>query len=92
MTDSEIERRITKYKTRKSRFVKAIDDGAIRGNMPYRAHGGRCAMCNREDHVGGLCSFQLRDGNEMVVGRRCAEFLDYLIAHPARACSLLSVR
>lgn len=92
MTDSEIERRVTAYKIRKARFAKAIDDGAIRGSRPHRAHGERCAMCNREEHVGGLCSFQLRDGNEMVVGGRCAEFLDYLIAHPTTARTLLSVR
>jgi hypothetical protein len=70
------------YKVRKRRLVCAVQDGARRTD---RLHSGgeTCAVCNLREHGGGLVIYQLQNGQELLVGHRCAEYLDYLIAHPA---------
>ena len=46
------------------------------------------AICRRAEHGGGLFIYQSRDGSEIILGERCASFLDY-IATNSRAQLLL---
>lgn len=70
------------YQKRKRRLREAIENGAQRTDKPLRSNGEGCAMCNRKEHGGGLVTYLLRDGQELLVGQTCAEYLDYLAAHP----------
>jgi hypothetical protein len=88
MTDNETERRILAYKPRRARISAVYFDGPRRTGS-RQTRGERCAICNRKEHGGGLAVFRLRDGNQVLVGGRCADFLDYLIAHPTRARAML---
>lgn len=91
MTNTEIEHLISKqYSPRKRRLRNALSDGAIRTPNPVESHGDRCAICTRAEHGGGLFTYQSRDGSEMLLGERCAGFLDYLIANPNESQLLLT--
>ncbi len=70
------------YKTRIRRLNYAVQDGARRTDMPLRSNGERCAICTLKERGGGLFTYALRDGQELLVGHTCAEYLDYLLSHP----------
>ena len=77
------------YNVRNQRLSEALRNGATRTDEPARRHKGKCNICRRAEFGGGLSVFHLRDGSELLVGERCAGYLDYLIAHPHDALSLL---
>jgi hypothetical protein len=86
MTDRELPERLDKnYAPRKRRLADALQGGARRADRPIRSEGGLCAICHRKEHGGGLVPYELRDGHELLVGHRCAEYLDYLASHPEYA-------
>jgi hypothetical protein len=90
MTNTEIERLISKqYRPRKHRLKNALDDAATCVSRTTQSHGDRCAICARAEHGGGLLSYKNREGSEILLGKRCASFLDYLTDNP-RAESLLN--
>lgn len=70
------------YKIRKRRLTNAIRDGAERSARPLRTTGEACAICLLKEHGGGLLVYQLRDGQELLVGHKCADYIDYLVSHP----------
>jgi hypothetical protein len=88
MTSAEMEHLIGKQpKARRDRLKDALLDGVARSSNPAQ-FGESCAICTRKEHGGGLAVFRRRDGSTILVGERCAQMLDYLIAH-RRAHSLL---
>lgn len=91
MTDVEIEAGIRKnYRVRKQRLLEAVQSEVVRTPEAPRSRGETCAMCCLKEHGGGLFLYRQRDGQELVVGKRCAQYLDYLRAHPNRVRELLS--
>ena len=90
MTDAEIEAGIRKnYAVRNRRLAGAIEDGARRVEDRPLPEGCRCAICQRQEHGGGLFAYQQHDGQRLLVGERCSHYLGYLIAHSDRAPGLL---
>jgi hypothetical protein len=90
MTDAQIEAGIRKnYPVRNRRLAGAIEDGARRVEDQPLPERSRCAICQRQEHGGGLFAYQQRDGQALLVGERCALYLGYLIAHPDQAPELL---
>ncbi len=89
MTNAEIERRIQHFRVRKGRLSRAIQDGAVR--VPGRRAAAReqCDMCKRREGGGGLVCYRLRDGQDLIVGDRCAMYIDYLTKNPTRARVIL---
>jgi hypothetical protein len=77
------------YKPRKDRLKAAVNDGATRTSKPLKSLGEKCAICTRAEHGGGLLTYQKRDGSELLVGSRCARFVDYLNLHTNNMQSLL---
>jgi hypothetical protein len=77
------------YKIRNQRLSDALRDGATRINPTAPTRGGKCAICRRAELGGGLLVYRRRDGSELPVGERCADYMDYLIVHPHQAASLL---
>jgi len=71
------------YKARRLRLHDAWRDGAVRTSKPLQQRE-RCCICLRPEHGGGLFIYQNRDGSERLFGHRCADYLDYLAAHPYR--------
>jgi hypothetical protein len=86
MTDQQILNCLEKnYKIRKRRLADALQDGARLANLPVRSIGEPCAICTFVERGGGLFTYHLRNGDELLLGHRCAEYLNYLIAHPDHA-------
>jgi hypothetical protein len=83
----ELERRLSRYRSRRQRLSHAIHNEPVRTNE--LRSGGICAICTRDERTGGLIVYRLRGGSELLVGHRCAEYLDYLLAHPGKADDLL---
>jgi len=77
------------YNVRNQRLSEALRNGATRTDGPDRRHKRKCDICRRAEFGGGLFVYHLRDGSELLVGERCAGYLDYLTAHPHDAPSLL---
>jgi hypothetical protein len=86
---SEIERRIRHYGVRKGRLLHAIQDGAVRVEGRHPSAREQCGICTRRENGGGLVRYLLRDGQELITGDRCAEYLDYLLADPRHAREVL---
>lgn len=90
MTNAEIEAGIRKnYPVRNKWLLAALQDGATRTRDAPRVQGEPCAICRRREHGGGLFPFRQRDGQELLLGERCALFLDYLMSHQGEAGELL---
>jgi hypothetical protein len=86
MTEQEIIECLEKnYKPRRRRLCDALRDEAQRTDQPLNSNKGRCAICTLKEHGGGLVPYRLRDGQELLLGHRCAQYLEYLIAHPEYA-------
>ena len=49
-------------------------------------------ICRQPEWGRGLLVYEQRDGSELLIGRRCAEYLDYLLSHRDRARQLLALR
>lgn len=92
MTALEIERNLRKnYRSRNRRLLVAMQDGASCTNQ-IRISGEKCSICNRSEHGGGLFTYRMRDGSGLLVGHRCAEYLDHLGASSLQhALTLLAV-
>lgn len=87
MNQREKLRRIRRYPTRRQRFDDAVRKGARRvPGEPVREQQ-TCAMCLRPE-VGGLDVYRRRDGQELLVGDRCGQYLDYLAKHPEKVAQL----
>ncbi len=84
-----MERRIRQYAPRKRRLREAIEDNAARLGERKQKTKQRCAICTRIEDGGGLLCYKLRDGQELLVGDRCATYLDCLIADPKWARDVL---
>jgi hypothetical protein len=90
MTEIQIETAIRKnYLVRNRRLAAALEDEPVRIIAGLQAALGRCAICGRNEHGGGLVSYKPRNGGEFLVGERCATYLDHLIAHRDKAGELL---
>jgi hypothetical protein len=85
----EKERRIVRYRPRRRKLAEALERGATRTERAPRSQGDACAICTRTERTGGLLTYRLQDNVEWLLGARCAEYLDYLIASPERARELL---
>jgi hypothetical protein len=83
MTEPEIVACLEKnYKPRRRQLALALHDGARRTDSALRTGGECCVICGRRETGGGLIVYRLRDGQDLLLGHRCAEYLDYLIEHP----------
>jgi len=90
MENTEKERRISRYKSRKRRLSYGLENQAVR--TEETRNGGVCDICVRQERSGGLIVFRLRDGSELLAGHRCAEYLDHLSSLPrVRADYLLRI-
>jgi hypothetical protein len=73
------------YKVRKQRLADALRGGARRTDRPLQFDGEKCTICNQPEHGGGLLIYQLQNGDNLPVGHRCAEYLEYLRNNSAYA-------
>jgi hypothetical protein len=67
------------------RLCDALNDEAQRTNAPLRFTRERCTLCTRQEKRGGLFTYRRRDGQELLVGHWCADYLDYLNRNPQYA-------
>lgn len=70
------------YRIRKRRLRAAFEEGAHRVDRQLQYDRATCAICQLREHGGGLLTYELRDGQELLVGHRCSEYLEYLLSHP----------
>jgi len=56
------------YSARKRRLVDAVQDGARRTDRPLQFGDETCAICKLKEHGGGLVVYELRNGQELLVG------------------------
>jgi len=90
MTNAEIEHLILKQYSPRKRTLKTVLSNGARRTPRVESRGDRCVICTRAEHGGGLSIYRCRDGSEILLGKRCAGFLDHLIANPNRAQPLLA--
>jgi hypothetical protein len=85
MTNSETEKGIRKnYRVRNQRLADALRNDATRVHGRPRVRVQKCSICHRKEDGGGLIPYRQRDGEELFIGDRCAHYLEYLTAQPAR--------
>lgn len=89
MTDQETFEHLETIRTirgkRWRRLCDALNDEPQRTNLPLRFNRERCALCTRNEKSHGLFTYRRRNGQEFLVGHRCAEYLDYFNRNPQYA-------
>jgi hypothetical protein len=91
MTDQETLEHLETIRTirgqrkRWRRLCDSLRNEAQRTNQPLQSNRERCALCTQPERSRGLFTYRQRDGQELLVGHRCAEYLDYFARHPQYA-------
>jgi hypothetical protein len=71
------------YPVRNRRLAELSQNEPVRDQVRLHAEGQECVVCRRSERGGGVFGYRSRDGQEFLVGERCAAYLDYLSTHPA---------